>query len=402
MALLRLQPDGRLVTLVREGHAQAFDEIGRRYRSPLVRFACAFVPHGRAEDVVQEAMLRAYHALCDSDTEIALRPWLYRIVRNGAISELRTVRPYEQLDEQLDGVPQPPDVLERKDRLRELVAGIGDLPAAQRAALVKSELEGESHEDIARELDTTEGGVRQLIFRARTALRTGIGLLLPMPVLRLLLSAVEAPAAGVTAGGVATGTAAAAGGGPVKIGATIVATLAVLGSGATLELDSGGQKSSAPDRAAVSAAGVPSTDGGDLAAQLDPVDPPASPGAPGEDAADSSTHGPGSAAQASESSAGGSAGGHGAGNQPEAPQDPPPPPKPPPSGSGPAPSGPTSPPPPPPPPPGGGSGGSYDSYSTPNSTDCPPPDGGSTYTSTSYPDSGTQPPPGSGGPGDFQ
>ena len=200
MALLRLQPDGRLVTLVREGHAQAFDEIGRRYRSPLVRFACAFVPHGRAEDVVQEAMLRAYHALCDSDTEIALRPWLYRIVRNGAISELRTVRPYEQLDEQLDGVPQPPDVLERKDRLRELVAGIGDLPAAQRAALVKSELEGESHEDIARELDTTEGGVRQLIFRARTALRTGIGLLLPMPVLRLLLSAVEAPAAGVTAG----------------------------------------------------------------------------------------------------------------------------------------------------------------------------------------------------------
>jgi len=51
---LRTQPDRRLVTLVREGYENAFEEIVRRYGKPLTRYAAAIVG-GRAEDVTQDA-----------------------------------------------------------------------------------------------------------------------------------------------------------------------------------------------------------------------------------------------------------------------------------------------------------------------------------------------------------
>jgi RNA polymerase sigma factor (sigma-70 family) len=235
-AALRLQPDERLVTLVREGHDRAFEEIVRRFRSPLVGFARGFVGPDRAEDVVQGALLRAYDALLAGDSRIVLRPWLYRIVRNGAISELRATRAEDHLDESIDGVLQPPDVVEDRERFRSIVERVKDLPAAQREALVRTELAGAGHEDIAASLGTTPGGVRQLVFRARTALRDAAGMLLPLPAIRHLLNASEGLATGAAGAiGVATGAVAAGGGGGVKLGATVVLTALVLGSGAGLD-----------------------------------------------------------------------------------------------------------------------------------------------------------------------
>ena len=85
---LRTQPDRRLVTLVREGYEPAFEEIVRRYRKPLDRFA-AVVRRRRSEDVTQDAFSKALLALRGSEQEIELRPWLYRIVRNTALNDLR-------------------------------------------------------------------------------------------------------------------------------------------------------------------------------------------------------------------------------------------------------------------------------------------------------------------------
>ena len=61
------------------------------------------------------------------------------------------------------------------------MAGLRELPEAQRAAIVMRELEGLSHEQISASLGLSSGAVRQSIYRARRALRQGIGLLLPMP-----------------------------------------------------------------------------------------------------------------------------------------------------------------------------------------------------------------------------
>lgn len=232
--------DDRLVALARRGEPRAFEEIVRRYRPTLVRFAGGFVSNGRAEDVVQEALIRSHKALVESDAEIQLRPWLFRIVHNGAISELRATRPYEQLDETINGVPQPPDIVERGEKLGFVIKELKALPENQRTALVKSELEGTSHDEIAAELGTTPGGVSQLIFRARTSLRSAVGLLSPVPLLGWIPRAlgIEGSSA-VGAGGAAGGaTAAVIGSSSAKIGATVAAAALAIGSGTALH---GGQ-----------------------------------------------------------------------------------------------------------------------------------------------------------------
>ncbi len=215
-ALLRSQPDGRLVALAREGRERALEEIVRRYRAPLVAFAAMIVPPHRADDVVQESLLRAFDRLQSSDAEIQLRPWLFRIVRNQALNDLRDTPVHNELTEELDGVASPHEITERREEVAAIVGGLRNLPAAQREAIIARELEGRGHSEIAAELGTSPGAVRQLIFRARTTLRGAAGLLIPLPLLRFLLgpggseaagAAATAGAGAAAAGGAATGVA---------------------------------------------------------------------------------------------------------------------------------------------------------------------------------------------------
>ena len=105
---LRAQPDRRLVDLVRDGYDAAFEEIVRRYRRPLDRFAAAIVG-GRSEDVTQDAFSKALLALRGTEAEIELRPWLYRIVRNTALNDLRDRAPEAaELSEALPAAAAPP------------------------------------------------------------------------------------------------------------------------------------------------------------------------------------------------------------------------------------------------------------------------------------------------------
>ena len=261
---LRCQSDSRLVRLSREGHARAFEEIVRRYREPLVSFAGAIVPADRAEDVVQEALAKSHAAMVASETDMKLKPWLYTIVRNRALNNLRDEPTHEHLDEDLDGVPQPPEVAAQRERITALVAGVKDLPAAQRDALVQRELEGRSHREIGLALGVSPGSVRGLIFRARTALRDGAGMLVPMPVLRALLNAgpLEAEAAGTALGGAAVGLSASGGAGiAAKAGATLAVAVLAVGSGVAINNRDG----SGSDSAAAFAGkgqGAESQDGG--------------------------------------------------------------------------------------------------------------------------------------------
>ncbi|HEX5711690.1 MAG TPA: RNA polymerase sigma factor, partial [Solirubrobacterales bacterium] len=132
---LRTQPDKRLVKLVREGYETAFEEIVRRYRKPLDRFAAAFVG-SRSEDVTQDALSKALLALRGSENEIELRPWLYRIVRNTALNELRDRPPTAaELDEvALAGGLSAAAEAERREEMAELMERLRALPDSQRAA----------------------------------------------------------------------------------------------------------------------------------------------------------------------------------------------------------------------------------------------------------------------------
>src|SRR5689334_8903894 len=103
--------------MAQQGAKAPFDEIVRRHRPALIAFAGSVAPASRAEDVVQDALLKAYVALQDGAEPRLLRAWLFRIVRNTAIDEQRGVRHHEELDENYDGVEQPPQAFAKREQL---------------------------------------------------------------------------------------------------------------------------------------------------------------------------------------------------------------------------------------------------------------------------------------------
>ncbi|MGZ5341419.1 MAG: RNA polymerase sigma factor [Solirubrobacterales bacterium] len=238
---LRVQPDSRLVTLARDGYESAFEEIVRRYGKPLRRYATAIVTAQRAEDVTQDAFSKAFVALKGSDKEIQLRPWLYRVLRNTALNALRDAPPASaELDEsRAEGPGEPLDTLERREQIQRLVDGLRDLPEHQRAAIVMRELEGLSHAQIAASLGLSGGAVRQSIYRARQTLRDAVGLLVPLPFVRILLEgggdAAVAGSAAAAGGAAAVGGLGAAGaGGGAGVGVGVKAGLAALLAASTV------------------------------------------------------------------------------------------------------------------------------------------------------------------------
>ena len=229
--VLATQSDDRLVDLVRAGHESAFETIVARYRAPLLRYAERFLPRDRAEDAVQQAFVRAFDALPRDDAELNLRPWLYRIVHNTALNALRDrALQHGDLPENIDGVEQPDQALERSQGLRDVLGAVAALPSRQRDAIVLRELEGRSYDEIATELGVSGGAVRQLLNRARNRLRSGATALVPVGLLARLpwATSSEPVAVRVAEWSSAAGAAAVA----TKVCATALVTGAVVGGAA--------------------------------------------------------------------------------------------------------------------------------------------------------------------------
>jgi RNA polymerase sigma-70 factor, ECF subfamily len=172
----RLASDEHLVDLVRAGDDRAFVAIHERYEARLLGYARQLLggAHHDAEEVVQDAFVRALHALRADDRKMALKAWLYTIVRNRALDVLR--RPVRTTDIEphaavlSDGSADPYERARRAEELDALVGDLKRLPERQRTALVLHEMGGASHRTIARRLDVTTGGSKALVSRARAGL----------------------------------------------------------------------------------------------------------------------------------------------------------------------------------------------------------------------------------------
>jgi RNA polymerase sigma-70 factor (ECF subfamily) len=176
--------DQQLVERVQAGDKAAFDLLVRKYQHRVLKLVGRFVSDAaEAEDVSQEAFLKAYRALASFRGDSAFYTWLYRIAINTAKNALVSNR-RRPVDFDLD--LQDPEQYDRHARLKEgdtpegvllteeirsvVEKAMEQLPEDLRTAIVLRELEGLSYEEIAEAMDCPVGTVRSRIFRAREAI----------------------------------------------------------------------------------------------------------------------------------------------------------------------------------------------------------------------------------------
>ncbi|MCB8881900.1 sigma-70 family RNA polymerase sigma factor [Acidisoma cellulosilytica] len=161
-----------------KGDRRAFDEIVTRHGPFALRVAARVIPDRLiAEDITQEAMLRAWSQIARFDPARAqFRTWLYRIIVNLCIDHRRRIQP-GQLPEDYDA-PDPSDSAEDKlattERNKVLLAALHQLPARQRAAMTLVYDEGLSGAEAGRTLGLSAKAIERLLARARAFLRDTI------------------------------------------------------------------------------------------------------------------------------------------------------------------------------------------------------------------------------------
>jgi RNA polymerase sigma factor (sigma-70 family) len=251
-ALLRSQSDARLTRLAAAGYEGAFEAIVQRYRVPLQGYCRRYLRPAAAEDVVQQAFFELWARLAAGQQIREVRPWLYRVVHNGALNTIRR-GDYraEQLPEISATADSPEVAFERTAELREALAGMAALPEQQREAIVSNALDGRSRSQIALAMGTSDGAVGQLLHRARVTLRSAMSALVPWP---LVAWAAARRAGGPTAARVLS--TAGAGGAPAGLLLKGGATLAVIAAAtaAPLVVKHTVAQDASPSTGAVSAA----------------------------------------------------------------------------------------------------------------------------------------------------
>ena len=176
--------DQQLVVRVQKGDRRAFDLLVVKYQHRILALVGRFIAdHAEAQDVTQEAFIKAYRALPSFRGDSQFYTWMYRIAVNTAKNHLISrgrKTPTQDID--LDDAAffadeanmkdvDTPDGLLQRDQLREVVfAAIEELPEELRRAVTLRELEGMSYEEIAEAMNCPIGTVRSRIFRAREAI----------------------------------------------------------------------------------------------------------------------------------------------------------------------------------------------------------------------------------------
>lgn len=176
--------DVKLVELVQRGDRAAFNLLVLKYQHKVMKLVTRYVrDQAEAEDIAQEAFIKAYRALPSFRGDSAFYTWLYRIAINTAKNSLVSKRrrmvdynldlqdPEDYASQVLLKDTETPEGLLLTDEIRQTVQeAMEGLPDDLREAITLRELEGLSYEEIAEVMACPVGTVRSRIFRAREAI----------------------------------------------------------------------------------------------------------------------------------------------------------------------------------------------------------------------------------------
>lgn len=174
--------DAELVNRTRTGDKAAYGELVARYQGHVYGLAHSFVNDwAEAQDIAQEAFIRAYCNLAQLRDPARFAAWLRRVAFGVAMNWLRAFRPglFKRLDGRVDpdGLeipdfrPGPPEVVARRDLANAVLAAVASLPPKYRVPLMMFHLDGLSYQKVADFLEIPLGTVKSLIHRAKAKLR---------------------------------------------------------------------------------------------------------------------------------------------------------------------------------------------------------------------------------------
>ena len=173
-----------IIRRVQKGDVNAFEALVRAYEKNVYTLALRMMGNAQdAEDMAQEAFLKAYNSLPGFRGDSRFSVWLYRIVSNVCLDQLRkkSKRPTVSLsmedgdgeETQLDlpdTAQSPEEALEKKLTREAVRRGLAQLPEDARQILLLREIQGLSYEEIGEALGLEAGTVKSRIFRARKRL----------------------------------------------------------------------------------------------------------------------------------------------------------------------------------------------------------------------------------------
>jgi RNA polymerase sigma-70 factor (ECF subfamily) len=161
--------DGDLVGRARAGDPVAFERLFERYHAPILNYLHRMVgDRALAEDLTQDAFVKAYRALPNTRPDLAFKAWLYRIATNTAISHLRRRKLVRWVPFLAGQDHSTGESIERSvGRKHDVEQALAQLPQHYAAVLLLRHYQGLSLAETAQALDITENAAKLRLFRAR-------------------------------------------------------------------------------------------------------------------------------------------------------------------------------------------------------------------------------------------
>lgn len=169
--------DRSLVEQAQTGDLQAFEALVREHQESLYCYLYRMSRNqAEAEEMAQEAFIRAWEGLGRFRGAASFKTWLFRIAANLCINRLSRRKPLVPLTEDIPAArrAEPDEAYRQRVRSECIARALADLPVDQRSALLLSVYEELSHADIAEAMGRSPDSVNMLLYRARMGLRRSL------------------------------------------------------------------------------------------------------------------------------------------------------------------------------------------------------------------------------------